>query len=240
MTPLILPNGRGSGLHMKPLNTIIGQVFAPYCQEWTAGSYAKQRQKKYHSCQRSCWPCQCAGTISSASTNGGGPGLSRKPLVDASGCVLSLSLKSLSYHLLPLGFRHWKGITIFAFHIHWACCPAGHRPWDILLKPQWIRLFETICSFMWPSIFAISQCFSVIFGFFHRRSAEKVLAGNGGVVSFFWGPIETTQWHVVDSVGNTKNHVSDIGLMLPHADYVGVVSFWTNARHVCDVPAKNY
>jgi hypothetical protein len=40
---------------------------------------------------------------------------------------LSLSL-SLSYHSLPLGFRRWKGITIFAFHIHWACCSAGRRP----------------------------------------------------------------------------------------------------------------
>ena len=38
---------------------------------------------------------------------------------------------SLSYHSLPLGFRRWKGITIFAFHIHWACCSAGRRPWDI-------------------------------------------------------------------------------------------------------------
>ena len=42
------------------------------------------------------------------------------------------------------------------------------------------------------------------------------------------GPIDTTQRHVVDSVGDTKNHVGDIGLMSPHADRVVVVSFRTN------------
>jgi hypothetical protein len=55
-------------------------------------------------------------------------------------------------------------------------------------------------------------------------------------VVFFLGPIDTTQRHVVDSVGDTKNHVGDIGLMSPHADHVGVVSFRTNPdmclRHV--------
>ena len=51
---------------------------------------------------------------------------------------------------------------------------------------------------------------------------------------FFLGPIDTTQRHVVDSVSDTKNHVGDIGVMSPHADHVGVVSFRTNTRHVCD------
>ncbi len=66
------------------------------------------------------------------------------------------------------------------------------------------------------------------------------LAGNVGVVSFFLGgQIDTTQRHVVDSVGDTKNHVGDIGLMSQHADYVDVVSFQMNTRHVCHMSAKN-
>jgi hypothetical protein len=58
-------------------------------------------------------------------------------------------------------------------------------------------------------------------------------------VVFFLVPIDTTQRHVADSVGDTKNHVGDIGLVSPHADYVGVVSCRMNTRHVCGVSAKN-
>ncbi len=49
-------------------------------------------------------------------------------------------------------------------------------------------------------------------------------AGNVSVVSFLFGPIDTTRRHVGGSVGNTKNHVGNIGLMSGYADHVRVVS----------------
>ena len=55
----------------------------------TTGSHAtKKTTKKHHTCRPFCWPWQCAGKIPSASPDGGGPGLLRKPLVAATGRVL--------------------------------------------------------------------------------------------------------------------------------------------------------
>jgi hypothetical protein len=46
MTPPISPDRGGLGLHAKPLNAVIGQVFGPYRPGRTAGSNAiKKRQK---------------------------------------------------------------------------------------------------------------------------------------------------------------------------------------------------
>jgi hypothetical protein len=44
--PPISPDRGGSGLHAKPLNAIIGQVFGPYRPGQTAGSNAKKNDKK--------------------------------------------------------------------------------------------------------------------------------------------------------------------------------------------------
>ncbi len=85
MTRPIPTNRGGSGLHAKPLNSVIGRVFRPYRPGRTAGSHSKKKTtKKYHTCRPFCLPCWCAGKYTSASTNAEGPGLSRKPLVDAS------------------------------------------------------------------------------------------------------------------------------------------------------------
>ncbi len=52
------------------------------------GHMQKKKTKKYHTCRLFCSPWRCAGTRPSALPDGGGPGLSRKPLVDASRQVL--------------------------------------------------------------------------------------------------------------------------------------------------------
>ena len=44
-TPPISPDRRGSGLHAKPLNAVIGRVFAPCRPRRTAGLHAKKGQK---------------------------------------------------------------------------------------------------------------------------------------------------------------------------------------------------
>jgi len=48
----------------------------------------QKTMKKHHTCRPFCWPWRCAGTIPSASPDGGRPGLLWKPLVAATGRVL--------------------------------------------------------------------------------------------------------------------------------------------------------
>ena len=45
-TPPISPNRGGSGLHAKPLDAAIGQVFGMYCPGRTAGSNAIKKNEK--------------------------------------------------------------------------------------------------------------------------------------------------------------------------------------------------
>jgi hypothetical protein len=44
-TPSALPNGEGSGLHQKPLESAIGRVFALFCPGGCHGLYKKMTTK---------------------------------------------------------------------------------------------------------------------------------------------------------------------------------------------------
>jgi hypothetical protein len=50
----------------------------------------RKMMKKHHTCWLFWWPWWCTSMIPRASPNGGGPGLRRKPLVDATGQVLQV------------------------------------------------------------------------------------------------------------------------------------------------------
>ena len=87
--PLTSTNGGGPGLHLKPMDTTIGQVFAPYCPGGHQGCRQNNDDGKIPAvCWPFRWPWRCADTVPRASPNRGGPGLLWKQLVAATGRVL--------------------------------------------------------------------------------------------------------------------------------------------------------
>ena len=79
MTPLISPCGGGSGLHLKPLNTIIGWVLTLYCPSRRQGRMQKKNTtKEHHTCWLFCRPWRSAGTIPSTLPNRGDQGYDRR------------------------------------------------------------------------------------------------------------------------------------------------------------------
>ncbi len=87
---LVLPNVACPGLHRKPLDATTGQLLAQYCPSSHQGNSKQTNDVKLHLlCWPFWWPCQCAGTLTCASPNGGGPWLHQKPLDTAIGQVFA-------------------------------------------------------------------------------------------------------------------------------------------------------
>ncbi len=86
--PTTSPVGGGPGLYSMPPDATIGQVFAPYCPGRQQGRMQTNNKIMYHICWPFRWPWWCASMILRTLPNGGGPGLGRKPLVDATSWVL--------------------------------------------------------------------------------------------------------------------------------------------------------
>ena len=87
--PLTSTNGGGPGLHLKPMDATIGQVFAPYCPGGHQGCRQNNDDGKIPAvCWPFRWPWRCADTVPRASPDRGGPGLLRKQLVTDTGQVL--------------------------------------------------------------------------------------------------------------------------------------------------------
>ncbi len=85
---LKLPNRGGPGLHLKPLDAIIGRVLTLYCPGGQGGWFKNNWLKKHHTCWPFRWPWQYTGTILHTSLpNEGGAGLHWKPLITITGLV---------------------------------------------------------------------------------------------------------------------------------------------------------
>ncbi len=113
-TPSALPDGRGSGLHQKSLDSNIGWVFAPYCPGGHHVDSKQNNDDKIHQlCWPFCWLWRCTGTILLASLNGGGSGLQWKPLIDATGQVLrpiiAIGQRYVVFSEFFSSSTHWKG-----------------------------------------------------------------------------------------------------------------------------------
>ena len=70
MVPSALSHGSCSALQFKPLDTAIGQIFAPYCPGDRQGPIQAIDSKQMHLTRwRFRWPWQCTSTVPSALTN---------------------------------------------------------------------------------------------------------------------------------------------------------------------------
>jgi hypothetical protein len=104
------PDAACLGLHWKPLDAAIGRLLAPYRLGGHQGD-SKQNNDvlMYPLWWPFRWPSQCGGTIPRASPDGGGPGLSYKPLNTAIGRALA-PIASIGHFNSAICFDVWGAL----------------------------------------------------------------------------------------------------------------------------------